>query len=400
MGERERRLMPDALSKIGESFLHGMNLRATHVRSVPKVCLEVLKEKPIRWLRIHETPTRRLDEKADNGLSYLDGIEELCKAGYNLIVPIDVGSIENVGSIPLGSLDKFVEESYDYSKGAAPKLHSIALTHGRKIIFGVENEIDTKEWVLQSSPLAGWRGETTTWFTLAIDVEKKYTRLNNILAGIRDAAPEALTMINVEADDLDDYLVQMRKYLDESAGILRNSGLIPESKEMGDYLQDWKIEMARVRDKLDVDLVGIDNYPNYIRKWPVLGGDIGAKANDASRISAKQVINCEFGYSTYRSTAEKLEALLLGKPSAREMQQEFFRIVLASIEASSSKGTFPWVTFTEPSASNNPPQEGWFGLYKLKDGEVAYAEPSFKLYCDWLNSSRLARTIGQVPKGC
>jgi hypothetical protein len=378
--------MPDALSKIGELFLRGMNLRAAHVRSVPKVFIEVLKEKPIQWLRIHETPTRHLDEKADNGLSYLDGMEELCKAGYNLIVPIDVGSIENVGKIPLGSLEKFVAESYDYSKEAASKLHSIALAHGRKIIFGVENEIDTKEWVLQSSPGVEWRGETTTWFTLAIDVEKKYKRLNNILAGIRDAAPEALTMTNVEADDLDDYLVQMRRYLDESAGILRNNGLIAESKELGDYFEDWKIEMARVRDKLDVDLVGIDNYPNYVRKWPVLGGDIGPKADDASRISAKQVINCEFGYSTYRSTAEKLEAFLLGKPSAREMQEEFFRIALASIEASSSKGTFPWVTFTEPSAFNNPPQEGWFGLHKLEGQEVMCTEPSFKLYCDWLES--------------
>jgi hypothetical protein len=385
--------MPDALSKIGESFLHGINLRATHVRSVPKVCLDVLKEKPIRWLRIHETPTRLLDEKADNGLSYLDGIEELCQAGYNLVVPIDVGSVENVGKIPLGSLDKFVEESYDYSKEAASKLHSIALSHGRKIIFGVENEIDTKEWVLQSSPLAEWRGETTTWFALSIDLEKKYERLNNILAGIHDAAPGALTMTNVEADDLDTYLVQMHKFFDKSARILRKNGLIAENEEIGDHLEDWKIEMERVRDRLDVDLVGIDNYPNYVRKWPVLGGEIGPKADDARRISGKQVINCEFGYSTYRSPTETLEALILRKPSAREMQEEFFRIALASIGVSSSKGTFPWVTFTEPSAFNNPPQEGWFGLHKLKGQEVTYAEPSFKLYCDWLTAVR----VGQSP---
>jgi hypothetical protein len=381
--------MSDPLSKIGESFLCGMNLRAKHVRSVPKVCLEVLKDKPIRWLRIHETPTRHLDEKADNGLSYLDGMEELCKAGYNLIVPIDVGTVENVGKIPLSRLDEFVDESYDYSKRAASNLHSIAVSHGRKIIFGVENEIDTKEWVLQSSPLAEWRGETTTWFALSIDVEKKYKRLNKILAGIHNAAPEALTMTNVEADDLDTYLIQMRKFFDISARILRQNGLIAETEEIGDHLEDWKIEMARVRDRLDVDLVGIDNYPNYVRKWPVLGGEIGLKADDARRISGKQVINCEFGYSTYRSTAEKLEALLLGKPSAQEMQEEFFRIALASIEGSSSKGTFPWVTFTEPSAFNNPPQEGWFGLHKLKGEEVVRTEPSFKLYRDWLNSAHV-----------
>jgi hypothetical protein len=383
--------MPDSLSKIGESFLCGMNLRSTHVRSVPKICLEVLKETPIRWLRIHETPTRLLDDKADNGLSYLDGIEGLCKAGYNLIVPIDVGSVENVGKIPLERLDEFVEESYAYSKKAASKLHSIAVSHGRKIIFGVENEIDIKEWILQSSPVAQWRGETTTWFALSIDVEKKYKRLNNILSGIHDAAPEALTMTNVEADDLDTYLVQMRKFFDKSTRNLRKNGLIAGDEEVGDHLEDWKIEMARVRDKLDVDLIGIDNYPNYVRKWPVLGGEIGPKADDARRISGKQVINCEFGYSTYRSPAETLEALLLRKPSAQEMQQEFFRIALASIEGSSSKGTFPWVTFTEPSAFNNPPQEGWFGLHKLKGQEVAHTEPSFKLYCDWLNSVGVGR---------
>lgn len=378
--------MSDPLSKIGESFLCGMNLRARHVRSVPRICLDVLKEKPIRWLRIHETPTRLLDEKADNGLSYLDGIEELCKAGYNLIVPIDVGTVENVGKIPLERLDEFVEESYDYSKKAVSKIYPIAVSHGRKIIFGVENEIDTKEWVLQSSPLVEWRGETTTWFALSMDAEKKYKRLNNILTGIHDAAPEALTMTNVEADDLDTYLVQMRRYFDKSTRILRTNGLIAEDEEVGDHLEDWKIEMERVRDKLDVDLVGIDNYPNYILKWPVMGGDIGQRTNDADRISGKETINCEFGYSTYRSPVEILEAFLLGKPSAQEMQEEFFKIALASIQGSSSKGTFPWVTFTEPSIFNNPPQEGWFGLHKLKDEKVAYVEPSFKLYCDWLNS--------------
>jgi hypothetical protein len=378
--------MPDPLSKIGESFLRGMNLRATHARSIPKICLEVLKETPIGWLRIHETPTRHLDEKADNGLSYLDGIEELCKAGYNLIVPIDVGTVENVGKIPLERLDEFVEESYDYSRKAASKIYSIADAYGRKVIFGVENEIDTKEWVLQSSPLAEWRGETTTWFGLSIDVEKKYKRLNNILAGIHDAAPEALTMTNVEADDLDSYLVQMRKYFDKSTRTLRTNRLIAEDEKVGDYLEDWKVEMEHVRDKLDIDLIGIDNYPNYVLKWPVMGSDIGSRADDARGISGKEAINCEFGYSTYRSSAEKLLALLQRKPSAQEMQEEFFRNTLASIEGSSSKETFPWVTFTEPSAFNNPPQEGWFGLHKLKGQEVEHTEPSFKLYCDWLNS--------------
>jgi hypothetical protein len=384
--------MPDPLSKIGESFLRGMNLRATHVRSVPKICLEVLKETPIRWLRIHETPTRLLDDKADNGLSYLDGIEKLCKAGYNLIVPIDVGTVENVGKIPLERLDEFVEESYDYSKKAASELHSIVVSHGRKIIFGVENEIDTKEWVLQSSPLAEWRGETITWLALSTDMEKKYQRLNNILAGIHDAAPEALTMTNVEADGLDTYLDQMRKFFPKWTKTLRRERRIAEDEELSDHLVDWKIELEHVRDKLNVDLVGIDNYPNYVRKWPVMGSDIGQRTNDAGRISGKQVINCEFGYSTYRSPAEKLEALLLRKPSAQEMQQEFFRVALASIEGSSSKGTFPWVTFTEPSISNKPPLEGWFGLHKLQGQEVAYAEPSFKLYCDWLNSVGVGRS--------
>jgi len=377
------------LQGIDESFLCGLNVKAKHARSVPERCLDVLKGKPITWLRVHEIPTRLLEEKAENGVNYLDAIKKFCEAGYNLIVPIDVGIVENVGRISTERLDGFIDESYEYSKSAASKIYAIAKEHNREIIFGVENEIDTKEWMLQSSPLAGWRGETATWFTLSMDIERKYRRLNNILAGIHDGSREALTMTNVEADDLETYVPQMRTFFDASTKILQARGLLTKKEKLSDRLEDWKIEMKLVRDKLDVDLVGIDNYPNYARKWPVYGSEIGDKTDEASRISGKPTINCEFGYTTHRSLYETLAALIWRKPSAQEMQVEFYKKALISIQRSKSKGSFPWVIFTEPFASNNPPEEGGFGLHKLKNEEVAYTEPSFKIYCDWLESLKV-----------
>jgi len=68
------------------------------------------------------------------------------------------------------------------------------------------------------------------------------------------------------------------------------------------------------------------------------------------------------------------------------MQAEFYERTLSSIKRSSSKGSFPWVIFTEPFISNNPAEEGGFGLHKLENHKVAYVEPSFDIYCDWLKS--------------
>ncbi len=378
--------MSDPLSNIGESFLCGINLRSVHARAVPELTLKVLEGTPISWLRIHDTFTRHLEERGENGLNYLDGMEILCKAGYNLIVPIDLGVVENVGKIPIEHLDEFIEESYEYSKKATSQIYSIVTKYDRKVIFGVENEIDTKEMVLQASPFSGWRGETKTWVTLAMDVEKKYQRLNNILAGIKDAAPDVLTMTNVEADDIEMLVGQMGKFVGTLTGVLGAQDFVAKSRNLIDKLEDWKIEMQRVREKLNVDLVGIDNYPNYARKWPVLGSEIGSKADEASRISGKPAINLEFGYSTFRSFKDRLKADLFRKSSAEEMQVEFFKNALGSIKNSSSKGTFPWVTFSEPSIHRKPPEEVWFGLHKLEGGKVAYSEPAFKYYCDWLKS--------------
>ena len=378
--------MSDTLSKIGESFLCGINLRPKHVRAVPEQCLKVLKDTPITWLRIHETPSRLLEERAENGVSYLDGMERLCKAGYNLIVPIDIGVVENVGKIPIERLDEFIDESYDYSKNAASQIYSITTKYDRKVIFGVENEIETKEMVLQASPFAGWRGETKTWVTLALDVEKKYQRLNNILAGIKDTAPETLTMTNVEADDMEALVGPIGKFTNTLMDALGAQEFATKTENLIEKLEDWKIEMQRIREKLDVDLVGIDNYPNYARKWPVLGSEIGSKTDEAARISGKPAINLEFGYSTYRSFRHRLRAELSRKTSAEEMQVEFFKNALDSIQSSSSKGTFPWVTFTEPNIHNKPPDEGWFGLHKLDGEKILYSEPAFKYYCDWLKA--------------
>ncbi|WP_455369432.1 hypothetical protein [[Eubacterium] cellulosolvens] len=378
--------MSDALSKIGESFLSGINLRSIHARAVPELTVKVLEDTPITWIRIHDTFTRHLEERNEKGLNYLDGMEIICKAGYNLIVPIDLGVVENVGKIPIERLDEFIEESYEYSKKATSQIYSIVKKYDRKVIFGVENEIDTKEMVLQATPLSGWRGETKTWVTLAMDVEKKYQRLNNILAGIKDAAPGTLTITNVEADDVEMVVGQMGEFASTLTSALGAQDVAAKGRNLIDKLEDWKIEMQRVQEKLNVDLVGIDNYPNYASKWPVSGTEIGSKTDEAARISGKPAMNLEFGYSTYRSFTERLRADLFRKPSAEQMQLEFFKNALGSIQNSSSKGTFPWVTFSEPAMQRKPPEEVWFGLHKLEGDKVAYSEPAFKYYCDWLKS--------------
>ena len=54
-------------------FMAGMNVRGLDARDFPDRVVEILKPTPIRWLRIHALPTRSLDRKGPNGLSYLDG---------------------------------------------------------------------------------------------------------------------------------------------------------------------------------------------------------------------------------------------------------------------------------------------------------------------------------------
>jgi hypothetical protein len=88
-----------------------MNVAADDVREYPETVVEILQSTPIRWVRVHPLPNRSLLEKGPTGLSYLQGVEYLCKKGYNVIVPIEVGVETNVGTIAIGDLDRFIEES-------------------------------------------------------------------------------------------------------------------------------------------------------------------------------------------------------------------------------------------------------------------------------------------------
>src|SRR5271169_4503175 len=130
----------------------GINLEGDDLREFPQKVMEVLEPTPIKWLRIHPLPTRSLDEKGANGVSYLDAIDLACKSGYNILAPIDVGYKEVVKSIELETMDAFIEDSYDHSFKAAKQLTEVAQKHGVELMFGIENEIDMKSWVLQSLP--------------------------------------------------------------------------------------------------------------------------------------------------------------------------------------------------------------------------------------------------------
>src|SRR5579872_1947556 len=102
-------------SAVRPDFMAGINVEGDDLRAFPEETVELLAPTPIRWIRVHLLSTRRLDDKGKDGRSYFDALEFLCKKGYNLIAPIDVGYSENVGLIPVGKVDAFVDDSYEFS---------------------------------------------------------------------------------------------------------------------------------------------------------------------------------------------------------------------------------------------------------------------------------------------
>ncbi|MDA4134874.1 MAG: hypothetical protein OK441_04840 [Thaumarchaeota archaeon] len=355
----------------------GVNVDGDLLRESPKWVAEILARTPIKWLRIHTLPTRSLDQKGPGGLSYLDAIEYVCRSGLNIITPVDVGYTEVVGSVPRARLDAFIEESYGYSSKAAKLIAETAARYDVEAVFGIENEIDMKSWIMQSLPGVAWRESSETWIAFALNSSLKYQRLNNILRGVKDAVPSARTMINVSAADAEDLLGLIR----------RRPRALPAQRSaletLSDKMVDWKVELERVKERLDVDLVGIDTYPNYFLKFPIMGKDTANKVAQAAAISGKPVLNPEFGYSIYRSLLERLSAGLLLKPSASRMQLEFFRNTLTSIETSLSVGTFPWLLMTQAEKIEVPRQESYFGLFQMH-GRTVRKQPAFDYYIDWL----------------
>jgi len=369
-------------------FMAGINVEGDDVRDFPEKVVELLKPTPIKWVRVHLLPTRRLDDKGPNGMSYMDGLDYVCRNGYNLMAPIDVGYSENVGNVPIGKMDAFVEESYDFSFRASKRIGEVAEKRGVDVIFGVENEIDMKAWLLQSLPGTGWRGTVETWAVLALDRGLKYRRLDGILRGIKDAVPGARTMTNLDAEDAMDAAEDAMEHLASKHQEVLDRLSIPIG-EVEDRLIDWRSELEYMKGKLSVDMIGLDSYPDYVFKYPVLGGEIALKVADAERISGIPVINPEFGYSTYRNIVEKMVLGSSRRPDAEEMQLEFFRNALGAIGKSGSRGTFPWVLITHVDRRAKPAQEAYFGLYAMK-GETLVKRRAFDYYVEWLRARATA----------
>ncbi len=366
------------------NFLNGINIEGNDVREFPEKIVETLKPTPISWIRVHLLPTRRLDEKGKNGMSYINGVEYLCKNGYNILAPIDVGYMSNVGSISYDDIDKFVDESYDKSYAACKKISEIAKRYNQEIMFGVENEIDPKAWILQSLPGIKWRAQFETWTKQALDSKLKYKRLNNILKGVHDADPDAKTMTNIVAEDLRVFFSNFRNELGRFSTILDRYSLSID--DLVDKAIDWKEELKRIRNNLNVDFVGLDNYANWVLKYPVYGNEIGMKVDEAAKITTKPIINAEFGYTTYRTFFGNFLFMLFGRPSANRMQLDFFQNSLQSIKNSSSVGTFPWVLFSHPYRHAIPQQESHFGLIKVNKKGTLQKEPAWEHYIKWLQT--------------
>jgi hypothetical protein len=375
--------------RIGSGFMAGLNVTGADVRGRPERVVEILKPTPIRWLRIHSLPTRALEEKGPNGVSYLDGIEHLCKNGFNIVAPIEVGYESNVGPIQFADIDRFVEQAYEVSLDPSRKIASVAQRYGAGLVWGIENEIDMKTCLLQSLPGIGWRSHFETWARQAVDPPLKYARLNNILKAVKAADPAAKTMTNVVAEDARVFFGDFRRRLGKHAARLKEHSISLE--EISDDVIDWKSELRYLNEHLNVDYVGLDTYANWILKYPIYGKETGGKVEEAAALVGRPVFNPEFGYTTYRNIAERAAFSLFRRPSASLMQLEFFQNTLRSIEGSPSIGTFPWVMITHPDKEANPRQEAYFGLFKMR-GEEMTKEPAFDYYVEWLR-----RVTGQPP---
>ena len=347
-------------------FLKGINVHCPEARDFVDELIPFLHETPIGWLRIHPLPSRRLREKNKAGISYLEAIRRYAEAGFNLVLPIDVGVKENVGVVSGAHLNHFVDDSYTQSFKAVKQIETVVSRYGRRIIYGIENEIDTKEWILQSAPLVGWRETPMAWFRLSTNRPLKWKRLRYIYEGIKDASPDSCTMLNFEADDPIDNWTTTMSLLHASQKILTSVGIL--DKKFRQSLNNYKLDISEAITQLpEVDLIGLDNYPNYFEKNPPKGEEIGRKVNEVAHSTRKPVLNIEFGYTglepywkTHTLFGEKKKALF----DPDQNQCIFFEKALSSIENSVSQGTFPWVLFLNPTRNYRPAEENGFSLIK------------------------------------
>ena len=154
------------------------------------------------------------------------------------------------------------------------------------VVFGVENEIDMKAWLLQSLPEVGWRGTFETWAAFALDRGLKYRRLDQILKGVKDAVPGATTMTNLDAEDAMDAAEDALEHLAAKHQHSPGEAGHPGSTRSRTGSVDWRAELEYMKGRLNVDMIGLDSYPDYLFKYPVLGGEIAVKVADAERIQA------------------------------------------------------------------------------------------------------------------
>jgi hypothetical protein len=401
------------IAGIEKGFLKGINVHSPESRDYCLEIIEFLRKTPIQWIRIHPLATRRLRARGSNGITHLDAIEKYAEAGFNLIIPIEVGVRENVGVISGATLRNLVDQSYGESFKAVKQIETrLSKYESTRIIYGIENEIDTKEWILQSMPNVAWRAAPLAWIQLSMNKELKFKRLANILDGIKDASPNSLTMVNVEADDPSENWNSEISFIVASQMVLSKMKLIDkDSKErMNNFRLDLKEAIRRLK---RFDIVGLDNYPNYFTKIPPRGKMIGSRVDEIARLTRKPVINVEFGYTRIGrgsrplkvfGTPENLEtAMNVISPSPAKLQKQFFVNALTSIENSSSQGTFPWVLFLDPAHGYKPPEESGFSLLEL--GANRRLEPSAAMdyYLNWLdllNSKELDDrvSVGRVER--
>ncbi len=392
--------MSDNGNLLGSSeFLKGMNIHAAEGRAFTLELIEFLKKTPIEWVRIHPLPTRRLRTKGMTGLSYLDAVEKFAQAGFNLILPIDVGVKENVGIITGNHLHKFVDESYGESFRAVKQIETrLSRFKDLKIIYGIENEIDTKEWIIQSLPTIAWREDTATWLRLSTNEDLKYKRLGYILEAIKEAAPDRPTMINVEADDPADDWTSSTAFMVAAQTVASSLHLL--EKDARTRMNNYRIDVATALSRLrDFDIIGLDNYPNYFTKLPPRGSEIGEKVNNVAKRTHKPVINLEFGYTTTGRGTKPINVFRGSRTSdpnsdrdhsfqlsPEDNQKKFFVNALSSIESSSSQGTFPWVLMIDPASGDRPPEEKGFTLLKIGSNRMLEPVAAFNYYISWLET--------------
>ena len=104
------------------------------------------------------------------------------------------------------------------------------------------------------------------------------------------------------------------------------------------------------------------------------------------REARKPVINAEFGYTIREPAWKHFQSGKMSRQSQslQEFQKNFFENALASIESSTSQGTFPWVLMLDPRKRYRPVEEKGFTLLRTDHNRVLKSVPALTYYVEWL----------------